>query len=114
MVLRRTSETAIFSSASRSSSSVGIRSSVTDSFRRSDLLLVDLLERGALLEPLDLPFGRVLLRDRKIRSRADLLGRRQHPVHELLESLPRRNRLASFEVEQLAGEAGADRAPEVL
>src|SRR4249920_861210 len=111
----RTSATAILSNASRSSSSEGSCSpSATDHLRRPNLLRVDLLERGARLEALDLALGGVLLGNREERRGADLLRSGQHPVEELLDPLPRGNRLPPTEVDELPGEAVANGAPEVL
>src|SRR5688572_12851536 len=97
------SATPTLSSASRSSSSVGsCGSSATDRLGRPHLLGVDLRERRTVLEALDLALRRVLLRDREVRRGADLLGGGQHPFDELLEALPRRDRLAAGEVDELA------------
>src|SRR5262245_35192482 len=112
---RRMSATPTRSSASRSCSSVGRPgSSATDRLGLADLLRVDLAERRAPLEALDLPLGGVLLRNGEIRGRADLFGCGKHPVDELLDPLPRGDRLAAPEVDELSGQPPPDRAPEVL
>src|SRR5262249_14676419 len=80
----------------------------------SHLLGVDLLERRALLVPGDLPLRRVRRRHAEIAGRAELLGEGKHPLDQLLELRPRRSRLEPVEVDQLAHQAVADRAPEVL
>src|SRR5205085_9048606 len=105
------SETFAFRSSSTNSSAVG---SAGDSLTRRHLLCEDLLHRRPLLVPGDLPLGRVPLGDREPGRGAELLGDREHPVDELLEPSARRDRLAALEVEQLAGEAPADRPPQVL
>ena len=80
-----------------------------------DLLGVDLLERRALLVARDLPLGRVRRRHREVRRRAELLGDRQHPLDQLARARARAGRTSPRrEVDQLAGQAVADRAPEVL
>src|SRR5262245_48614398 len=107
---RRMSATPIRSSASRSSSSVGsCGSSATDRLGGLDLLGVDLFERCAVLEALDLALGRIALRQCEVRRRADLLRGRHGPLDQLLEPLTGRNRLAALEVDELAREAPADR-----
>src|SRR5262249_35904303 len=111
----RMSATPTFSSASRSCCSVGsASSSATDRLRRPDLLGVDLPGRGAVREALDLTLGRVLLRNGEERRSADLLRDREHPGHKIVQPLPRRDGLASGEVDELAREAVADGSPEVL
>src|SRR3954465_11373729 len=81
---------------------------------RLHLLGVDLLEAAALLEPGGLPFRPVALRDREVRRRADLVGDGRNPLEEALEPPPGGDRFPAFQVEQLPGEAVADRAPHVL
>src|SRR5215208_7403486 len=78
------------------------------------LLGVNLLERRALLEPRDLPLRRVLLGDREERRRADLVCDRLHPFDQLFETCTRRDRLAALQIEELAGQAVANRPPHVL
>src|SRR5206468_9298306 len=96
------------SSGSRSSSSA------TDPLSRPNLLGVDGFERRTLLEARDLALGGIALRDREIRARADLVGHGLHPREQGLQPGARRNRLAAAEVDELTGEAVADRAPDVL
>src|SRR5579884_1277667 len=81
---------------------------------RAHLLGEDLLGRGALVVACDLALGSVPLGNREPFGRSELLRDRAHPLDELLEPGPRRHRLAAVEVDQLAGEAVPDRAPEVL
>ena len=64
--------------------------------------------------PRDLPLGRVGRGDREVGGAAELLGDGQHPLDEPLEVRARRAHLAAREVDQLAAQAVADRAPEVL
>src|SRR5947209_10840676 len=78
------------------------------------LLGEDLRERGAFGVAGDLLLGRVLLGDREPVSGAELLRDRAHPVHEPLEAGARGHRLAAREIDELAGEAVPDRAPDVL
>src|SRR5712691_9109399 len=114
-----TSETPTRSSAARSSSSLGPAdggrsSSATDPLRRAYLLGVDLRQRLPCFEPLDLALCSVLLRDDEVRGRADLLGGGEHPLDQLVDPLARGDRLAPLEVDELARQPVADRAPEVL
>ena len=82
--------------------------------RDPDLLGVDLLERGTGATLRDLPLGGVPLGHAKPRGRAELVGDRQHPLDETLDTRPGRKRIASLEVDQVAREPVPDRAPEVL
>src|SRR5262249_51994951 len=93
------------------SSAIGSRSG---GLSRLDLLSVDLLQARSPLEPRDLPLGRVALRDGEVPRSAELVRDRRHPLEQLVDSPSRGNGLPALEVEQLAGEAVADRAPEVL
>ena len=62
----------------------------------------------------DLPLGRIGRGDREVVGAAELLGQRQHPFDQALEMCPRRPHLPGGEIDQLAREAVANRAPEVL
>ena len=88
------------------SSSLGSRcaSSATDRLRRAHLLGVDLLERRALLEALDLALSGVLLGAARYGAAPISSADRLHPLDELLEALPRWDRLAAGEVDELARE----------
>ena len=55
--------------------------------RDPDLLGVDLLERGTGATLRDLPLGGVPLGHAKPRGRAELVGDRQHPLDETLDTL---------------------------
>src|SRR4051794_21877777 len=83
----------------------------TDRLRGAHLLGVDLLQRRALLVPCDLPLGGVRPGNGEVRRGAELLGDRERPLDQPLDRRPRRPGLARPEVEQLAGEPVADRAP---
>jgi hypothetical protein len=89
-----------------------ISSSATD--RDARLLGVDLLEGRPLLEAGDLALGGVALGDGEVRGGADLLRHGRHPLEQALEPCPRRQDVSALEVDQLAGEPVADRAPHVL
>src|SRR5438552_11756445 len=78
------------------------------------LLGVNLLQRRALVEAGALALRGILLRDGEEGRRADLVRHRGDPLEQLLDARPRRHRLAAVEVDQLAGEPVADRAPQVL
>src|SRR6266508_4549760 len=95
--LRSSSASLASSSASSSGSCF---SSATNRLLPPYLLRVDLLQRRALLEPRDLALGRI--RDW------------EHPFDQPLEGGPCGAHLEGLEVDELAGEAVADRAPEVL
>src|SRR3954468_15586747 len=99
---------------SASMSTSGSWSSATDRLSATHLLSVDLLEARPLLDPCDLPLGGVRIRDREERRGTDPPRQGRDPVEEILEPLPRRHRLAPLEVEELAAEPVAKRAPEVL
>src|SRR5207244_4449960 len=58
--------------------------------------------------------GGVRRRDRQVVGAAQLLGDRQHPLDEALQVRAGGSHLTGGEVDQLAGKAVADRAPEVL
>src|SRR4051794_39760215 len=102
------------SSASTSARAAAPWRSVTDGLSRRDLLGVDLLERRALGDACALPLCRVRAGDAEVRRRPELVRDRLHPLDQLLDPRARRYDLAALEVEQIAGEAEADRAPEVL
>src|SRR5438876_401007 len=103
-VWRSSSETLALRSSSTSCSSENPASlgSASDSLTGPHLLREDLLHRRALLMARDLTLRRVPFRYRKPGRSAELLGDRLHPLDELLEARPCRNRLAAFEVDQLA------------
>src|SRR5947209_17495524 len=88
--------------------------SSANAFSCPHLLSVDLLEGRALLEPRDLPFGGIRIRDREERRSADLGRDGSDPVEEVFAPLPGGDRRAAVEVEQLAAEPVTDRTPEVL
>src|SRR5919108_3093691 len=100
------------SRASRSWSSA--LNSASDRDDLHDLLRIDLLERLPRLEPGDLPLGGAYRRHRQVRGRAELLRDGQHPLDQLLEDGTRGADLSRVEVDELAGEAVANRPPEVL
>src|SRR5260370_19003348 len=62
----------------------------------------------------DLAFRGVALRDREPRRRTELVGDRLYPLHELLDARTGADRLPALEVDQLAREPEADRAPQIL
>ena len=62
----------------------------------------------------DLAFGGVGHRDGELVGAAELFGHRQVPLVEPLEMRARRPHVAGREVDQLAAQAVASRAPEVL
>src|SRR5690242_7141307 len=79
-----------------------------------DLLLEDLAHRSALVVAGDLAFRRVALRDRQPLGGSELVSDRPHPLGKAIEAGAGGNRLASREVDQLAGEPVPDRPPEVF
>ncbi len=91
-----------------------MRETLPDRLAGLDLLGVDLAEGGAFCEALDLALGGVLLRDRQVGRRADLVGDRGDPLEQLLEAPAGRDRLAAGQVEELTGQAVPDRPPQVL
>src|SRR5205823_2453186 len=113
MLESRNCPTSIWRIASTRSSIVGSCSSA-NAFPCAHLLSVDLREGRALRVPRALPLGGVPLGDREERGGADLLGDRGHPLDELLEAGARGDGLAALEVDQLAREPVANRAPHVL
>src|SRR5262249_13174214 len=101
--------------ALRSSSiSASALTSASDSVTGSHLLSEDLFHRPALLVSRDLPLRGVSLGNRKPAACAELVRHGLHPLEQLLDPCTRRNRRAALEVEELAGETPAQRAPEVL
>src|SRR6476646_4502921 len=111
MVERMRSETFACRIASNIAFSV---SSSADSLTGSSFRCVDLLERRPILPPGALPLGRVGRRHGEEGCRAGLLGEGCYPLDQLLDPCPCRHGLAALEVDQLAGKAVADRAPEVF
>src|SRR5438128_27700 len=81
---------------------------------RAGELRVDLARGQAFLQPRVLALRGVLQRNRELTRDAELLRDRQSPLDQRLDPSPRRHRFAALEVDQLAREAVADRAPEVL
>src|SRR5262245_54544201 len=105
----------IFSSRIWSASFSGVSSSsATHGLSRRDLLGVDLLDARALLEAGALPLGCVCSGNEQQRRGPELLGNRKHPLDQSLELCPRGPYLAARQVDLLAGEAVADRPPQVL
>src|SRR6185312_17355500 len=104
----------------RRSSSASCCASCSSSFTCSDmdgfehLLGVDLLHAlpGFVLR--DLPLGGGRGRHGQERGDAELLGHRHRPLYELLDPRARRQNVARAQVDQLAGKAVANCAPEVL
>src|SRR5205085_7750556 len=80
----------------------------------ANLFLEDLAHRRALLVAADLALGCVLVRAREPRGGAKLLRDGAYPLGDLLHAGSGGDRLAPLEVDQLAGEAVSDRAPQVL
>src|SRR6266545_5320166 len=78
------------------------------------LLGVDLLQRRTAFVARDLALGGVRSRHGQERGGAELLGHWERPFDQILDGGPRRAHVTGGEVDQLAGEAVADRAPEVL
>src|SRR6476659_3779033 len=98
-----------------SSSCESSPSSAADgSLLRANLLGVDLFERGAFLEARDLPLGCIRRRNCEVLRGAQLLCDGQHPGDQLLERRTRGPHLVRRQVDQVAGQPPADRAPEVL
>src|SRR5918996_5335460 len=107
----------ISSTLSRRSSSSSSRascSSSSDMDRLHDLVRVDLAESGPALVAGDLTLGCIGARDGDERCDPELLCNRLDPGCELLEPLPGRPDAPRVEVDHLAAEPVADRAPEVL
>src|SRR5205814_920711 len=110
-----TTSVSIFSARSCSAiCSALTSSSATDRLSGRDLLRVDLLQAHALPEARALALGRVRRGNGEELRRAELLGDGLHPFDQPLDVRPRRTNLARREVDQLAGEAVADRPPQVL
>src|SRR5262245_1434025 len=91
-----------------------VGSSATDGLPDEYLCGEGLADGGALVDARELPLRRVRRRHGEVRRGADLLGHRQGPLGELLEPGARREHTPGPELDQLAREAEADRAPEVL
>src|SRR6185437_4655444 len=89
--------------------------SATDTFSRpAHELGEDIAMRAELPLTLVLPLGRIRRRDGEEGRCADLTRNGRHPLDQRLDPRPRRNDLASHEVDQPAAEPVADRAPQVL
>src|SRR5262249_36612445 len=99
---------------SSSLSAAGCSSPSPSANALADLFREDLLERRPLGKALELPFGRVLCRDREIACGTELLRDRQHPLDQLLDPRAGRTRPAALEIEELTREAVPDGAPYVL
>src|SRR5918996_5376758 len=107
----------ISSTLSRRSSSSSSRascSSSSDMDRLYDLVRVDLAKGCAALVAVDLTLGCIGARDEDEGCGPELLRDRLDPDRELLEPLPGRQHAPRVEVDHIAGEPVADRAPEVL
>src|SRR4051812_17410597 len=89
--------------------------SATDAFSRpAHELGEDVAMRAELTLALVLTLGRIRRRDGEEGRSADFTRNGLHPLDERLDPRPRRNDLASLEVDQPAAEPVADRAPEIL
>src|SRR5262249_4389429 len=111
-VWTRTSETLSFLSSS--SSRAARSSSSANALLRPHLLGVDLLQARAILVARELALARVRGGHGQPLRDAELLGDRVHPFEQALQLGAGRAHLERREVDQRAGEAVADRPPEVL